>query len=178
VSEQKHTHTYDSQLALSQCRDDPRFNESRVRPVSDNMKQNYPIFCLRIELSRLAAQFCKCGAQALTTSSLLEMLEVVYHDITAFKESCPFEWRPDHDTFAEPEEHQHVLLMHMEYQALLLAVFTALGVMPFIMPDKVRYGKREARNQMIHCISNSRRTLQTLNDIANSAHVKPDLVRW
>jgi hypothetical protein len=142
------------------------------------MKQKYPILCLRIELSRLTATFCKCGVEEPSTSSALEKLESLYHDITAFKESCPFEWRPDHDTFAEPGEHQHVVLMHMEYQALLLAVFTALGVMPFILPEKVRYGRRETRNQMVHCISNSRRTLQTLNDIVNSAHVKPDLVGW
>jgi hypothetical protein len=108
----------------------------------------------------------------------LEKFDALYVDIIAFKEACPFEWRPDHDTFAEPNQHQHILLMHMEYHALLLAVFTALGVMPYLLPKKVRYGRQETRNQMVHRVSNARRTLQTLDKIVSTEHVKPDLIRW
>jgi hypothetical protein len=159
-------------------RDDPRFQESRVQPVSDDLRKKYPILCLRISLSRLTVRFCQLGAGELSTASALEKHDALYGEITAFKESCPFEWRPDHDTFAEPGEHQHILLMHMEYHALLLAVFTSLSVLPYMLPKKVRYGRREMRNQMVHCISNSRRTLQTLNQIAETVHIKPNLIRW
>jgi hypothetical protein len=142
------------------------------------MKTKYPILCLRVALSRLTVRFCKIGAEVLSTASALEKHDALYTDIMAFKESCPFEWRPDQDTFAEPEEYQHILLMHMEYHALLLAVFTSLSVLPYMLPEKVRYGRREMRNQMVHCITNSRRMLQILNQIAGATHAKPDLICW
>lgn len=167
-------------MSVSTFRDDSRFQESRLPYPNEAFREQYPVFCFRITLARLTNRFCKLDATDESSSVLtyLGQLEALYTEICSFKDSVPTEWRPDHDIFAEPEEHRAVLLLHIEYHTLVLAVLTSVSATPYMMPHRMVYETDQIRNQTLHKVNNARRMLCTLDTIANNPQLTSNLICW
>jgi hypothetical protein len=87
-------------------------------------------------------------------------------------------YQPESDIFAEREEYQCVLLMHLEYHTLLLSMFTALGAVSRLMPAPDKKPSVRVRSQIAVRISNARRLLHTINAITDTSHLKPCVSSW
>ncbi|TLD25676.1 hypothetical protein E2P81_ATG09333 [Venturia nashicola] len=187
----------ESHLALTQFRDDGRLLESKMKSPSDEVKKKYPVFCHRLALARLTQRFTRLGVDSPAGPiAFTERFEQVYSSILSWKDSVPVrtlkfaDWKradypvlqigyqPEGDIFAEREEYQCVLFMHLEYHTLLLAMFTALGAASRLSPKKELKASSRVRNQIAIRISNARRLLANINSITDTAHLQPCVSSW
>jgi hypothetical protein len=168
-------------VSLAYYKDDPRFQETRVKQPSHEFAKEHPVFCFRLAIARLTNRFSRLSAdQVLTAETFPKKIAALYLDITALKESIPTEWRPDLDIFAESDTHQCVLILHWEYHCLLLAVFKVIAAVPFFGSgqDGFTENMRCCKDQKIGRVSNSRRLLRTLQAITHAGYYNPSLLRW
>jgi hypothetical protein len=168
-------------VSLAYYKDDPRFQETRVKQPSHGFNKEHPVFCFRLAIARLTNRFSRLSAdRMLTAETFPKKIAALYLDIIALKESIPTEWRPDHDIFAESDTHQCVLILHWEYHCLLLAVFKVIAAIPFFGSGEDGFTENMSccKDQKIGRVSNSRRLLQTLQAINHAGHFNPSLPRW
>ncbi|KAF2400336.1 hypothetical protein EJ06DRAFT_426768 [Trichodelitschia bisporula] len=171
----------ESQLSLMQFRDDPRLLEARIKEPDDGTKKKYPIFCHRITLARLVNRFCRVGVDgAPDPVEFTKAIEQLHQDIAGWKDAVPLGFQPGNDIFAEPQEYQAVLLMHIEYHALLVAMFISLGAASRLLPsiNVDRHPSIRLRSHTSICVGNARRLLHTLNSIADTEHLRPSVSCW
>ena len=105
---------------------------------------------------------------------MLGNLESLYKDIMALKESIPIEWRPDHDVFAEPREHQLILVLHIEFHTLLMGFYAIIGALSKYSPHPTFYSKFRTSAK----VSNARRMFQIADTIRSSPHFNPAISCW
>jgi hypothetical protein len=163
-----------------QFRDDPRFQESWLKQPDEDMERRYPVFCLRFALARLVHRFTKLGVEAIPTSeSHIANLNGLHDQILQLKETMPLEWRPGHDIFAEPELYRAIMLMHLEYHAVVLAVYASLSVIPTLQPSKLcTTSSAQLKRQITGRVTSARIVLQTLKTIATTQSLGRGLVSW
>jgi hypothetical protein len=103
---------------------------------------------------------------------------LLYQSAIALKDDIPEAWRPGHDIFAEPDVHQCVLILHFEYHALLMEIFTIIAVTPILMPAMFTSDMACCREQLVGQVRNARRLLQTLDAIYKAGTYNPSLTSW
>jgi hypothetical protein len=188
-----------SQLSLSQFRDDPRSIESFVKQPNAEFKKQFPVFSHRLALARITHRFCRMGMDGSpNATSFANVVDKLHSSMASWKESlpvtiCPWShheslltclqigYQPEQDIFADSDEYQVVLLMHVEYYNLMLAMFTALGAASRLLPKDESYSSHpsaKVRNQIAIRISNARRLLHTIGTIADTSHLKPCVSSW
>ena len=168
-----------SQLSLACFKDDPRFDESRVRKPDKAIEVNYPVFCARLALARLTNRYSKiCAERSSNTDIFPQKIESLYLDINSLKDSIRQEWRPGNDIFADPELHQNILILHMEYHALLLAIFTVIPLSPVVRNGTFSTNMTCYKDQPVGRVTHSRRLLQTLSAIHQAKIYNPSLRLW
>ncbi|KAE9963906.1 hypothetical protein EG328_010959 [Venturia inaequalis] len=169
----------ESHLALTQFRDDGRLLEAKLKAPSEEVKRKYPVFCHRLALARLTQRFTRLGVDSPAGPTVFtDRFEQVYASILTWKDSVPIGYQPEGDIFAEREEYQCVLFMHLEYHTLLLAMFTALGAASRLAPKEKTKASSRVRNQIAIRISNARRLLTNINSITDTAHLQPCVSSW
>jgi hypothetical protein len=102
----------------------------------------------------------------------------MYNSVTNLKNAIPQEWCPDNDIFADPEVHQCVLILHYEYHALMLAIYTVVALAPFRQINCFTQAMACSRDQMVGRIRNSRRLLQTLMAMDQAKMHNMSLTQW
>ena len=162
-----------------QFRDDPRFQDAWAPQPDEDMERREPVFCLRLSLARLVHRFTKLGVDTSPTSeAYINNVEDLHGRILELRESIPLEWRPGHDIFAEPELYRGLLLLHLEYHALCLAVFTSLSAFPAFHPSKYSYNSAQLRRQITGRVTSARIVLQTLKTIGMTPGLNLSLSGW
>jgi hypothetical protein len=152
-----------SQSFLAHYKDTPRLDEAKVPQPDVAARTKYPILCIRLEVSRLANRFSKhCAEASHREPGFAEKVEELHNSVLNLKNAIPQEWCPDNDIFADPEMHHCVLMLHYEYHALVIAIYTVVALAPFRGVDIFTPAMACYRDQAIGRIRNSRRLLQTL----------------
>jgi hypothetical protein len=110
----------------------------------------------------------------------MNMLEELFAELATFKENIPFGYQPEDDISVEPHEYHSVLLLHIEYYALKLAMFTALGTSNQIsgFSERESHPSIRVREHDTLRVSSARRLLQILDKIEDSTHPGPNVSCW
>jgi hypothetical protein len=138
-----------------------------------------PILCIRLDIARLANRFSTHSAEkSHCEPGFAETIEEIYNSVVALKMTIPQDWNPDGDIFADPEVHQCVLVMHYEYHALSLAIYTVVALAPFRKVDCFTPAMAVQRDQAVGRIRNSRRLLSTLVAMDQAKLHNRALTQW
>ena len=168
-----------SQSYLAHFKDAPRLDETKIPQPDITARAKYPILCIRLEVSRLANRFSKhCAEFSQLEPGFAEKIEELYSSLTNLKNAIPQDWCPDNDIFADSEVHQCVLILHYEYHALIIAIYTVVALAPFRRVNCFTQSMACQRDQAVGRIRNSRRLLQTFMAMDQAKLHNPALTQW
>lgn len=145
------------------------------------MQKEYPIFCHRISLARLANRFVRASENPPNASDYANKFEVFYSDVVAWQNSVTAGYKPDAELFAEEEVVNAVLVLHFEYHTLLCQMVNCLCAASVVLEDLDVYQSHPSlriRNRVALRANNARKLLQMLNTLADRAHMKPNGNCW
>jgi hypothetical protein len=172
--------TLESQLCLAHYRDDIQMRDMQL--FSQGLREAFPIVYMRTRLARLMHRFCKLFEPGtLIPGDFPNHVLNLHCDIIAWRDSLPDGYRPESDLFVEPQEHQFILLIHVEYHGFLHVLFSALGAAARHFPtflDLDSHPSIKIRSHARLRASSARRLLQSLNAIVDSPHPRPCVTSW
>jgi hypothetical protein len=108
-------------------------------------------------------------------------VEDMFAEITAFKENIPVGYQPDNDISVGPGQYHSVLLLHAEFYALQVTMYTALGAAVDGASGWLAieaHSSLRIRKQTTFRVSSARRLLQILNTITDSRYPGPNVIYW
>jgi hypothetical protein len=165
-----------------QCRDDPMLLEADVKHPRDDIKRQYPVFCLRLALARLTHRYSTMGKECnLQHIKFANKVDELFAELSMLKDNMPVGYQPENEISVGPGQYHPVLLLHTEFYALQVTMYTALaaavdgssGWLAIESHPSIRI-----RKQTTFRVSSSRRLLQTLSRITESMHPGPNVLYW
>jgi hypothetical protein len=177
-----YTLTCCSRLALTQSRDDCSLREADIKHPHDDIKRQYPVFCLRLALARLTNRYTTLGSECnLQHLRFANKVDELMGELTMFKENMPVGFQPENEISVGPGQYHPVLLLHAEFYALQVTMYTALGAAVDGSSGWLAIESHPSiriRKQTTFRVSSSRRLLQTLSKINESTHPGPNVLYW
>lgn len=164
-----------SQLCLIQYRDDPRLVESRIPVPSEQFSHENPLLCFRLNFARIINRFSRLKATGCNEGSYTSKLELMNAEIRALKDTLPLDWRPGSEISAEPDEHQSVLIMHLEYHTFVMMLETEFVVKATYQPGIIITGMH---NHAKVRVANARKVLQIFEAIKSTPEFSAGLTKW
>jgi hypothetical protein len=156
--------------------------EADIKHPRDDIKRKYPVFCLRLALARLTNRYStlgkECNQQHLKFANKVDEL---FAELAVFKENIPVGYQPDNEISVGPGQYHPVLLLHAEFYALQVTMYTALaaavdGCSGWQAIEA--HTSNRIRKQTTFRVSSARRLLQTLSKITESIHPGPNILYW
>jgi hypothetical protein len=155
-----------------------------VESPNADLKTKAPQLFLRLQLACLTHRFCLLVQPgALDPVELADNVEQLYVEVSSWRNSLQTGYQPgsESDVYTESREYQLVLLIHLEYHGLILAMFTTLEMMAHALPRHITIKKHSSiqiRNHSTIRINNARRLLYTVRVIVDRAQIWPQVMCW
>jgi hypothetical protein len=156
-------------------------NEDDVKDLGEDVKERYPMLFIRVQFAHFIHRYCLQFQGSMNPIDLADTVEQLYTDISAWRNTLPAGYQPECDTYADPSEYQFVLLMHLEYHGLLLAMFTSLETAARVLSRYINVKKHSSiriRNQPTISLNNARRLLHTIREMVDTAHLTTKVTNW
>jgi hypothetical protein len=170
------------QLAVLKLGSETIFTLEDVRSPSPDLKIIAPQLFLRLQLACLTHRFCLLIQPGrLEPLELADKIDQLYVDVCAWRDSLQAGYQPGNDVHADTRESQLVLLLHLEYHGLVLAMFTALEMTARALPRNIsikRHSSLQIRNHATIRTNNARMLLNTVRAIVDKGRIWPQVVCW
>jgi hypothetical protein len=168
-------------LTLQRSEDSMQIQEARVKAPDDAVEQAFPIFCARLRMARLVSRFClQFQEGTLKPSQLGDRLAEIDMGLEQWKDSLPANYRPGADFFLAEDEDTHLaLIVHLEYYAVSMAMFSALQDAVKMFPISLRsHRSLRIRNASKVLVQTARSVLQTLVLLSDTPHLRHRVSCW
>lgn len=135
-------------------------------------------------MARLVSRFCSIFKEGtLNPAELVARIHEIDVNLGLWRDSIAFDHRPGNEVLGEPNEYQFILLVHMEYYCLTMAMFSALRDAMKLFPSQVAKAVQSHQSLRIRNLSsvlaqNGRGLLQALNVQSDTSHLRPNISCW